>query len=484
MKTNFENKNNEQIIHNDKETAATIAAVSTPAGISGIAVIRLSGDQAGFICDQLFQPMNKNFKKPSQMQAYTVGVGYWHAYQKKEIIDQIVLTFFKAPHSYTGEDVYEISCHGGQYIREAILQSLFEAGAEPAGPGEFSKRAFINGKLNLTEAEAVMDMISAESSRQNQVALQQLRGNLSKQIDKLRDQLYKVIAQIEMIIEFPENEDSPEKRQMIANRLSEINDVLQQAIASFTHGRIIREGFQVVIAGQPNVGKSSLLNCLLGEDRAIVTSEAGTTRDIVDAQLIIDGLSIHLTDTAGLRLTENIVEKEGINRAYQALEKADLIFYVFSPENPNTWQQDLEEIKTLLNQNKNITIIAGKRDLQEHQELSTFLDRHIDNLDILDFSAFDDQADLSIKKYILQTFEKFGKTESDAILITHLRHRNILEKTFSHIQEAEQAFENQIPLDIISGLLQASAENLAEITGDQFSEELIDTIFSEFCVGK
>ncbi|NLJ94089.1 MAG: tRNA uridine-5-carboxymethylaminomethyl(34) synthesis GTPase MnmE [Clostridiaceae bacterium] len=483
MNFNLE-KNINNSIQNNSTTAATIAAVSTPPGISGIAVIRLSGKQASAICDQLFTPLNQNFKRPSQMQPYTVGVGYWHGFEKSEILDQVVLTFFKAPHSYTGEDVYEISCHGGEYIKEAILQSLFDAGAEPAGPGEFSKRAFINGKLNLVEAEAVMDMISAESSRQNQVALQQLRGKLSDQISQLRDDLFQVIAQIEMIIEFPENEDTLEKRQTIVTQLKQVKLVLEQAVSSFSQGRIIREGFQVVIAGQPNVGKSSLLNYLLGEDKAIVTSKAGTTRDIVDARIIIDGLSVHLTDTAGLRLTDDIVEKEGINRAYQALEKADLVFYVLSPENPETWQQDLTEINLLLEKDKKIAVIAGKRDLSEHKELSLYIDENLGQLDKLDFSAFDDQADLSIKKYILQTFENLGKAESDSMLITHLRHRKILDQTLAQIEQAIQAFDGQIPLDIVSGLLQASAEILAELTGDEVSEELINTIFSEFCVGK
>ncbi|HHU52910.1 MAG TPA: tRNA uridine-5-carboxymethylaminomethyl(34) synthesis GTPase MnmE [Clostridiaceae bacterium] len=469
-------------------TAATIAAVSTPAGVSGLAVIRLSGKESGRICDHLFKPLSKRFKTALEMKPYTVGVGYWYDSEQCNIIDQVVLTYFAAPNSYTGEDLYEISCHGGHYVKQAILESVFALGAVPAGPGEFSRRAFINGKLDLTEAEGVMDMISAESSRQNQVALQQLRGMLAKEIQDVRKNLYQIMAQIEMIIEFPENEDTPEQRADILSALNQVDRTLNSAVASFTQGRIVREGLHVVIAGRPNVGKSSLLNLIVGEEKAIVTAIPGTTRDIIEAQIVLQGLSVVITDTAGLRATDDIVEKEGIERAYQAIEKSDLIIYIFSPENEELWFEDLKEIKSLLEQNKKIVLIAGKQDLPDHQKLSAWLNQHVSTLDhkldILDFSKFKDQNAESIKKYILYFFESLGDSEGDSIMITHLRHHRILQKTLEQVRQAEQAFELEIPLDLISGLLQAAAEELAELTGDQVSEELIETIFSAFCVGK
>ncbi|NLJ70355.1 MAG: tRNA uridine-5-carboxymethylaminomethyl(34) synthesis GTPase MnmE [Clostridiaceae bacterium] len=478
----------DNINHQSQTTAATIAAVSTPAGVSGIAVIRLSGNEAGRICDQLFKPLSKRFKPALQMQPYTVGVGYWYDAEQKHIIDQVVLTYFAAPNSYTGEDLYEISCHGGQYIKQAILESLFVLGAVPAEPGEFSRRAFINGKLDLTEAEGVMDMISAESSRQNQVALQQLRGQLAKEIQSVRESLYQIMAQIEMIIEFPENEDTPEQRAKILAAVKRVERTLSDAVASFTQGRIVREGLHVVISGRPNVGKSSLLNQILGEEKAIVTAIPGTTRDIIEAQIILHGLSVVLTDTAGLRTTDDIVEKEGIERAYQAIEKADLIIYIFSPENEELWFEDLREIQNLLERNKKIVLIAGKKDLPDHKKLSDWLEQHVSaleqKLDILDFSKFEDKKAETIKKYILNFFESLGDSEGDSIMITHLRHHRILQKTLEQVRQAQQAFEQEIPLDLISGLLQAAAEELAELTGDQVSEELIETIFSAFCVGK
>lgn len=473
---------------NKQTTAATIAAVSTPAGISGIAVIRLSGPEAGQICTQLFKPLSSRFKPAQEMEAYTVGVGYWYDAENKNILDQVVLTYFAGPNSYTGEDLYEISCHGGQYIRQSILESLFDKGALPAGPGEFSRRAFINGKLDLAEAEGVMDMISAESSRQNQVALQQLRGRLSKEIQSIRDSLYKTMARLEMIIEFPENEDTPEQRAKIAGALNKIKNTLASAIASFQQGRIVREGLHVAIAGRPNVGKSSLLNIILGEDKAIVTSQPGTTRDIIEAQIILKGLSVHITDTAGLRVTEDIVEKEGIERAYKALDKSDLIIYIFSPENEELWQQDLKEIDSLLEQDKKIVLVAGKQDLPNHRNLLDWLNLNIvkqnPSLDILAFSKYKEQTASVIKDYILNFFESLGDSEGDSILITHLRHRKILQKTLEQIEQAQTGFEQEIPLDLISGLVQAAAEELSELTGDQVSEELIETIFSEFCIGK
>ncbi|MDI9490910.1 MAG: tRNA uridine-5-carboxymethylaminomethyl(34) synthesis GTPase MnmE [Bacillota bacterium] len=469
-------------------TAATIAAVSTPAGISGIAVIRLSGSDSAEICDHLFKPLSKRFKPASQMEPYTVGVGYWYSADQKKIIDQVVLTHFAAPNSYTGEDMYEISCHGGQYIKQAILESLFDQGAMPAGPGEFSRRAFINGKLDLAEAEGVMDMISAESSRQNQVALQQLRGRISEEIKSIRENLYQILAQMEMIIEFPENEDTPEQRQKILAEIKQIEKTLNSAVSSFAQGRIVREGLHVVIAGRPNVGKSSLLNVILGQEKAIVTSIPGTTRDIIEAHITLEGLSVHLTDTAGLRTTEDVVEKEGIARAYQAIAQADLIIYLFSPEDEELWQEDLAEVENLIEQQKQIVLVAGKQDLPDHQKLLNWLEQNLTkldhDLDIVDFSKFEDQKAESLKKYILDFFESLEDAESDSIMITHLRHRQILQKTLDRVRQAEDGFAQAIHLDLISGLLQAAAEELAELTGDQVSEELIETIFSEFCVGK
>lgn len=469
-------------------TAATIAAVSTPAGISGIAVIRLSGSDSAEICDHLFKPLSKRFKPASQMEPYTVGVGYWYSADQKKIIDQVVLTHFAAPNSYTGEDMYEISCHGGQYIKQAILESLFDQGAMPAGPGEFSRRAFINGKLDLAEAEGVMDMISAESSRQNQVALQQLSGRISEEIKSIRENLYQILAQMEMIIEFPENKDTPEQRQKILAEIKQIEKTLNSAVSSFAQGRIVREGLHVVIAGRPNVGKSSLLNVILGQEKAIVTSIPGTTRDIIEAHITLEGLSVHLTDTAGLRTTEDVVEKEGIARAYQAIAQADLIIYLFSPEDEELWQEDLAEVENLIEQQKQIVLVAGKQDLPDHQKLLNWLEQNLtkldQDLDIVDFSKFEDQKAESLKKYILDFFESLGDAESDSIMITHFRHRQILQKTLDRVRQAEDGFAQAIHLDLISGLLQAAAEELAELTGDQVSEELIETIFSEFCVGK
>ncbi len=486
-----------RLTENNLSTAATIAAVSTPAGISGIAVIRVSGSRAGFICDQLFRPLNQHFQKPSRMKPYTVGVGYWYSFdplspkqeqqpdfEHREMLDKVVLTFYKAPHSYTGEDVYEISCHGGPYIKQSILQSLFDAGAVAAGPGEFSRRAFINGKLDLAEAEAVMDMIAAESNRQNQVALRQLRGQLSKQISELRGDLYQVLAQIEMIIEFPEHEDTEAKRTGLIKQVQSIVRILEAAIAGFEQGKIIREGFHVVIAGRPNVGKSSLLNALLGEEKAIVTEIPGTTRDMIEAHLIIHGLSVHLTDTAGLRVTSDIVEKEGIDRARQAIDRSDLILYMFSPDSPANWQEDLREIELLNNKGKQVAVISGKQDLPNAEQLNEFLAENLPEMSRIEFSKFQSQNAAGVKDYILKVFESLGSSESDAILITHLRHRQILEKTCQYCREALQAIDDRIPLDLVSGLLLAAAEALAEITGDQVSEELIETIFSQFCVGK
>lgn len=469
-----------------KGTAATIAAVSTPAGVSGLAVIRISGPDGGSICDRLFRPISSKFKKASQMDPYSLGVGYWHDFTSGQLVDQVVLSCFRGPNSYTGEDVYEVSCHGSPYVREAILASLLAAGAQAAGPGEFSRRAFVNGKLDLAEAEAVMDMIAAESSRQNQVALRQLRGQLSDAMAELREDFYQVLGQIEMVIEFPDHEDSPEKRATILGRIKALARVLEEAVASFKQGRVVREGYRVVIAGRPNVGKSSLLNALAGSDKAIVTDQAGTTRDIIEAQIIIDGLAVSLTDTAGLRTTRDLVEQEGISRAKEAIDGADLIFYLFSPEDASSWAGDLAQLEAWLAAGKNLVAVAAKEDLDRHADLVDYLQTALAGreVELLTFSKYQKNQVKKVKDQIIKSFNKLGRTESDAILITHLRHKQVLSQSLDHVQEAISALQANIPLDLVSGLLRAGAEDLAEITGDEVSEELIERIFSEFCVGK
>lgn len=457
------------------------AAVATPPGQSGLAVIRMSGEHCAEAARLIFRPAGGNFPEADRMPGYTCAVGLAVDPVSQAVIDQVVLTRFVAPHSFTGEDVIEISCHGGTAVKQAILDGLFRLGVRPAEAGEFTRRAFLNGKMDLVQAEAVMDLIQAGARKASHAAAVQLQGALSRRIRQFSDADYRILAQVELILEYPEHEESPAALASLEHQLLDLRRQLQALADSFHQGRLLREGLTVVIAGRPNTGKSSLLNALAGFDRAIVTPIPGTTRDTVEELVEIAGLPVRLVDTAGLRETEDLVERIGVERAKSALQSADLVFWLVSPPLDDL-AVELAEVRQI--PGLPLILIAGKDDLAESQAVQQFFASHLPDYPVVPFSALTGEGLEQLRQAILDRYSQAGSTSGEEALITNSRHKACLDQALLHLDQAQEALRAGIPLDLVASLLRASAESLAGITGDVVSDELIDTIFSRFCIGK
>ena len=478
----------------------TIAAFSTPPGESGLAVFRISGPDSGLICDRLFTARGRGRPLSSRMEGYTMAPGTWAG------IDEVVLACFRAPHSYTGEDLYEVSCHGGQAVRQAILDSAIRAGARLAEPGEFTRRAFINGKMDLSSAEAVMDLIGAQAERQAEVAFRQLQGGLSRTVRRRVDQLYRALAHLEMLLDWDEEEERPEDRLSLAVEMDEAVTALRQLSDTFASGRVIREGLAVVIAGSPNVGKSSLLNALVGTDRAIVSPIPGTTRDTVEVDLTLAGYLIHLTDTAGLaHESHDPVEREGIIRAEKALEEADLVLWVLSPPLPAPAALAIEErrLDALVEQGRPLVLILGKDDLRPalppDEDPAIFAANRFPSLPTLTWSERQEEDLERLRKLLVGFIQqgadgmdlegesaspaKIAEGESHQIL-THARHKAAIDRAISLVDQARADLADRRSFDLIAINLKEALTELSAITGDDVSEALIEEIFSRFCIGK
>lgn len=474
----------------------TIAASATPPGTSGVALIRLSGPASPKVAETVFSPISSRFPKAGDMDGYTCAPGYILDAAGLPI-DQVVLTRFKAPHSFTGEDVYEITCHGGQAVRQAILDRLYALGVSPAGPGEFTRRAFLNGKLDLAQAEAVMDLISARADKRAQAAMRHLQGQLSVRLQAIRQQLFDVLAQLELVLEYPEHEESEASRANLLQQLEPAAAKVAALAKSFRQGRLLSEGFTVAIVGRPNAGKSSLLNALSGYDRAIVTPVAGTTRDTVEELVDIGGVPVRLIDTAGLRDTTDLVEKIGVDRARQATLEADLILWLISPDVDEAAVQssgseqtylhlaaELDELIHLHQQTDALQLVAGKEDLAQSVALRAFLTERLPDFPLIKFSTQSESGLEQIRQTILDRYNQAGSGQSDDVLITSSRHKACLDRTLDSLEKAAAEFRRGEMLDLSAALLRDAMENLAEITGDLVTDTLIDTIFSRFCIGK
>lgn len=464
----------------------TIAACATPPGPSGLAVIRLSGPNTIAVCNSLFQPLSARFAQPACMLPYTCSVGYWHDkpdLSQRQRLDQVVLTCFLAPHSFTGEDVMEISCHGGTAVKQAILDSLFQLDVQPAGPGEFSKRAFLNGKMDLTQAEAVMDLIQAEARLQAQAAFAQMQGAIADRVHAVSGSLYRLMARVELILEFPEHDETQDAILGLMEEIGQVQRALTGFTAGFRQGRLLSEGLNVVIAGRPNAGKSSLLNRLAGSDRAIVTDIPGTTRDTVHEVVDLDGLPVRLTDTAGLRQSDDRIEQMGVLRARTAMDQADLVIWIIAPLAADI-QADLIEISQLLDLKVPFLLVAGKDDLTESRELKNLLAQHLPDLPPLAFSAVTGEGLNEIRQAIRALYEQAGIPGHDGVLITNSRHKVLADQAAGYLMQTATAIKSGVSLDAAATLLRCAADSLAAITGDSVGDELVNTIFSRFCVGK
>lgn len=454
-----------------KET--TIAAISTAKATAGISVIRISGDEAIPIAGRVFSAYTD--KKLNDMNGYTCALGA--AYADGEKLDECIATVFRAPHSYTGENVVELSCHGGLYVTERVLRAVYDAGAEPAQPGEFTKRAFLNGKLDLVEAEAVMDIIAARSRGAVKAALSVKDGALSKRIDAVKTALLIKAAHLSAWADYPE-EDIPEVEdaELIA-ALTRALDELSTILKSYDNGRLLRDGIDTAIVGKPNVGKSTLMNLLAGYDKSIVTEVAGTTRDVVEESVNLDDLILNLSDTAGIRETSDIVEKIGVDKAKNKLNAASLILCVFDGSKGLTGE-DRELIKEI-GEAPAIAII-NKADLPQVIDTKEIA-RHFKT--VIPTSAKQSEGVTELIAAIKQICEIEDFSSSEA-LIYNERQRNLTKKAFDSTREALTALEIGMTFDAVTVSIEEAVAYLCELTGERVTDEVVDKVFHNFCVGK
>lgn len=447
----------------------TICAISTPYGSGGIAVIRVSGPSAIAIVDQLFHG-----RKPlTQAPAYTVHYGEIRRETKGELLDQVLVSVFRAPHSFTGEDVVEIACHGSMYIQQTLLQWLVDAGCQLAKAGEFTQRAFLNGKMDLTEAEAVADLIAAQTKAEKDLALAQLRGGISSELASLRERLLTITSLIELELDFADHEELEFADRSQLNQLAqEINTTITQLVASFKTGNAIKQGIPVAIIGAPNVGKSTLLNALLGEERAIVSDIQGTTRDTVEDTMVLGGMLFRFIDTAGMRETDDTIENLGIQRSRQAAQRAMVIIHLQDATQPVDTLSELEGLE-----DKKVIQVYNKADLLGNEAM-----RLLGNKARINISA--KKGDIAQLKDELVRFAEEQSNLRNAVTISNTRHYEALLKAQAAIQRVADGLAMQISGEFLSMDLQDCLAALGEITGQITSQEVLNNIFSKFCIGK
>ena len=456
---------------------STIVSISTAPGIGGIGIIRMSGKDTFKILEKIF--IQKNKIEIKKIKGYTIKYGYI-TYNNK-IIDEVLVSYFKAPKSYTTEDMCEINSHGGNIIVKKILEICLKNGAELAEPGEFTKRAFLNGRIDLAQAESVIDVINAKSEKEAKAGIQQLEGNLSREINKIKQKILDIMVNIEVSIDYPEYDDIEEvQNKQILEMLNAVEKDLKKLKKSFNNGKILKDGIKTVIIGKPNVGKSSLLNSILKEERAIVTEYEGTTRDTIEEFVTINGVPLKLIDTAGIRETKDEIEKIGVKKAQQIVKDADLIIAIFdcSKELSEDDLKILEEVK-----GKKTIIILNKIDLKEklteNDERLTSVSKKIIKISALN--------NIGIEKLYNTISEMFNLNEinlDNEVVITNIRHKDLINKAIMKIEETKETIQNKMPIDIIAIFIKEILENLGSITGETISEDIINEIFSKFCLGK
>ncbi len=454
----------------------TIAAISTPIGEGGIAVIRVSGSEAVQIVDKVF----KGRVSLSEVESHTVHYGHIVHPTTGERIDEVLVTVMLKPRTFTREDVVEVSCHGGVIPVQSTLEAILLAGARIAEPGEFTKRAFLNGRIDLSQAEAVIDMIRSKTDKAAKVAMSQVEGRLSKLIQKLRQSILESLAHLAVNVDYPEYDAEEMTAELILERSKEIIQEIDQLLSTARQGKILREGISTVIVGRPNVGKSSLLNALAQENRAIVTDIPGTTRDVIEEYVNIRGVPLRLIDTAGIRETDDVVEKIGVERSRHELEQADLVLMVLNYNEPLT-----EDDKKLLDlvSNQTAIVIVNKTDLSQELSLDEVRQR-IGDLPLITMSLKEEKGIEELEQAIASLFFS-GHVETDEITyVSNVRHIHLLQQARQSVQEVINGIEAGIPLDIVEIDLKNAWQYLGEIIGDAVSEDLIDQIFSQFCLGK
>ena len=453
----------------------TIIAISTPTGVGAISIIRLSGDKALEIVDVFFK--NKSKKKLINQKTNTSHYG--QIVDKDILIDEVIVTIYKNPNSFTGEDTVEISCHGSKYIQQKILHLFIKNGVAPAKPGEFSLRSFLNGKRDLIQAEAIADLIYSESEASHSLAIKQMKGGFSIEIKKLRKKLLDFASLIELELDFSEEDIEFADRNQFKLLLNKIEKTISKLTDSFSLGNVLKNGIPIAIIGPPNSGKSTLLNTLLNEDKAIVSEIAGTTRDIIEDQINLNGINFRFIDTAGLRRTKNKIEKIGIKKTYDKLKNASYILYMIDSQSYIKKKSNIKlEINSILKKIKNtpIMILFNKIDIYKisDNDLSDL------NMDKVQISA---KNKTGIKSLINKLILNF-KNDKDQTLITNARHYSALLKTNKSVSNIKKGLSNNIPGDLLSIDIKEAIENLGEITGEITNDELLGNIFGKFCIGK
>lgn len=454
----------------------TIAAISSAAGNSGIGIIRVSGDEAIEVVDKIFRPANKN-KKLANVESHTVHYG--HIMDGDKTLDQVLVIVMKNPHSYTGEDTVEIDCHGGMLILKKVLDLVLKNGARTAEPGEFTKRAFLNGRIDLSQAEAVMDLINSKNDFALNSSIEQLKGGVSDAIKDIRKDIIYHIAYIESALDDPEHISLDGYDEEITEMLNENINKISKLVNSFDNGRIMKEGIKTVILGKPNAGKSSLLNLMLGEDRAIVTDIEGTTRDTLEENINFNGLSLKIIDTAGIRNTEDLVEQIGVNKAKEIAKEGDLIIYVV--DGSRELDDNDREIIKLIN-DKQAIILVNKSDMDTVINIDDL--KKDSNRDVILFSAKNGEGMDQLEEEIRNMFYSGKVTYNDQVYITNARHKEALENALESLKQVKNSVDAGMPEDFYSIDLMDAYTDLGLIIGESVEDDLVNEIFSKFCMGK
>ena len=461
---------------------STICALATP-GHGAIAVIRVSGPDAIGIIEAIFQPATVG-KQLEEQQHNTIHFGT--ICNGEEIVDEVLVSLFKAPHSYTGEDSIEISCHGSPYIQQKIMELLVNHGAEPARPGEFTQRAFLNGKMDLSQAEAVADLIAAESEGAHRVAMQQLRGGFSDRLKSLREQLLQFISMIELELDFSEEDVEFADRGKLVILVNQIATLIDELINSFQLGNVLKNGVPVAIIGRPNVGKSTLLNAILKEDRAIVSEIEGTTRDSIEDTINLEGINFRFIDTAGIRESADTIENLGIRRTYQKIEQSSVVLLLTeADDDPQIIMQSIEAIRRQLNGVKQLVVVLNKAD-RVPEEQQKALQQQItlrEHERIISISAEQDKNIDGLTSLLLKIVN-IGSIKHQDVVISNIRHYNALKSASEGLSRASDGLTSALPTDLLAQDIREVLHFLGEITGEVTTDEVLENIFKNFCIGK
>jgi len=451
-----------------------IAAISTPLGMGGIGIVRMSGQGCIELADRLFSGKKSLLEKKSHT------LSYGKIMNQDEVIDEVLVSIMKAPQTYTKEDIVEINCHGGSLVTRRILEAILNTGARLAEPGEFTKRAFLNGRMDLTQAEAVIDLIHSQTDLSRQAAVNQLEGRLKTEVRSMREDILDMVASIEAVIDYPEHDVEEETYGSMEQGASKLLNRMEMLLANADRGKIIREGLETVIVGKPNVGKSSLLNWLLEEERAIVTDIPGTTRDTVEEYINIDGIPMKIVDTAGIRETGDIVEKKGVEKSKAYAEKADLIMMMLDGSRPLEGED--REILSFI-RGKNTLVLINKTDLEQKLSLDD-LKKYIPKEQIISVSIKENRGFEELINELKELFFSGESVKAEDALLGNTRHKNALFQAKEAMERCLVTIRTRMPEDFISMDLQDANRALGEITGDVADEEIIDRIFTKFCLGK